>query len=57
MIRCKSVYDFIDVAIDKQGQPWAAYVDICLLGCVEGESGNQGNEGIVGTIVGGPRLR
>lgn len=56
-IRCKSVYDFIDVAIDKQGRPWAAYVDICLLGCVEGESGNQGNDGILGTIVGGPRLR
>jgi hypothetical protein len=57
-IRCKSVYDFIDVVIDKQGRPWAAYVDICLLGCATGESQtNQGNEGVVGTIVGGPKLR
>ena len=57
-IRCKSVYDFIDVVIDKQGRPWAAYVDICLLGCATGDSKtNQGNEGILGTIIGGPNLR
>jgi hypothetical protein len=56
-IRCKGVYDFIDVAIDREGQPWAAYVDICLTTCGEGASGNQGNEGIVGTMLKGPKLR
>jgi hypothetical protein len=56
-IRCKSVYDFIDVGIDADGRAWGAYVDICITTCAKGESGNIGNEAIVGTMVGGPRLR
>ena len=56
-IRCKSVYDFIDVVIDKQGRPWAAYVDICITTCVKEGPNNTGNEGVVGTMAGGPRLR
>ena len=56
-IRCKAVYDFIDVAIDKAGRAWAAYVDACISTCVEKGPDNQGNEGVIGTIVGGPRLR
>lgn len=50
-IRCKAVYDFIDVVLDKRGQPWAAYVDICIATCAEGAAGNQGNEGVVGTLL------
>ena len=56
-IRCKAVYDFIDVSIDRDGRPWAAYVDACMLACVEKGPDNQGNEGFVGTITGGPKLR
>ena len=57
-IRCKAVYDFIDVVIDKGGRAWAAYVDICISACTEkGATENAGNEGVVGTLIGGPRLR
>ena len=56
-IRCKAVYDFIDVSIDRDGQPWAAYVDACILACVEKGPDNQGNEGFIGTVTGGPKLR
>ena len=56
-IRCKAVYDFIDVSIDRRGRPWAAYVDACISTCIEKGPDNQGNEGVVGTIVGGPKLR
>ncbi|MGH2754249.1 MAG: sialidase family protein [Actinomycetota bacterium] len=56
-IRCKAVYDFIDVAIDRQGRPWASYVDACISTCIKEGPANQGNEGFVGTIVGGPKLR
>jgi len=56
-IRCKAVYDFIDVVIDRTGKPWGAYVDICIQQCSTGGTDNQGNEGVVGTIAGGPDLR
>jgi hypothetical protein len=56
-IRCKTVYDFIDVVIDREGRPWGAYVDICIQQCAAGGTNNQGNEGVVGTIAGGPKLR
>ncbi|MGH2809160.1 MAG: sialidase family protein [Actinomycetota bacterium] len=56
-IRCKSVYDFIDVNLDPKGRAWGSYVDICIMSCAKGESDNTGNDAVVGTIVGGPRLR
>ena len=56
-IRCKAVYDFIDVVIDKHGVPWAAYVDICLQQCAEGGTDNMGNEGVLGTMTNAPSLR
>ncbi|MFN2525516.1 MAG: sialidase family protein [Actinomycetota bacterium] len=57
-IRCKAVYDFIDVVIDTKGIPWASLVDICISACATPEgTNNMGNEGVLGTIVGGPRLR
>lgn len=56
-IRCKAVYDFIDVVIDKNGRPWGAYVDICIAACADKGPRNQGNEGLVGTLRKGPQLR
>ncbi|MGH2735465.1 MAG: hypothetical protein ACRDKZ_07795 [Actinomycetota bacterium] len=49
--RCKAAYDFIDVVIDRRGTAWTAIVDGCL-GQTCGSS-----LGVVGHIVGGPRLR
>ncbi|MEA2447421.1 MAG: hypothetical protein QOK47_1058 [Actinomycetota bacterium] len=56
-IRCEAVYDFIDVVIDRLGKPWAIYVDACLNTCADKGTGNSGNEGVLGTLVGSPRLR
>ncbi|MDP9067741.1 MAG: glycoside hydrolase [Actinomycetota bacterium] len=56
-IRCKSVYDFIDVVVDRAGQPWAAYVDICIQVCATKGPSNVGDEGVLGTIVNAPKLR
>jgi len=39
------------------GSPWAAYVDACLATCEKtGQESIHDNEGVVGTLVGGPRL-
>lgn len=56
-IRCKAVYDFLDVVIDRRGRPWAALVDACVNQCSQQGPQNSGNEGVLGTVVGGPRLR
>ena len=56
-IRCKSVYDFIDVVIDKAGRAWTSMVDICIEACAAKGPNNLGDEGILGTVVGGPKLR
>lgn len=44
--RCQAVLDFIDVVIGPDGTPWGAFID-----------GVNGGEGVVGRLVGGPRLR
>lgn len=54
--RCKSVLDFIDVSIDRDGVTWSAWVDGCILACISGTS-SVGNDGVVARLVGGPRLR
>jgi hypothetical protein len=57
-IRCKAVYDFIDIVIDRDGRPWAALVDACVNACTKpGATDNVGDEAAVGTLTGGPRLR
>jgi hypothetical protein len=56
-IRCKAVYDFLDVVIDDRGQAWGSFVDACLNQCALTGPHNSGNEGVLGTFVGGPRLR
>jgi hypothetical protein len=56
--RCGRVLDFIDVEIAPDGQPWAVYVDACKATCEKtGAESIHDNEGIVGTLVGGPKLR
>jgi hypothetical protein len=56
--RCGRVLDFIDVEIAPDGQPWAVYVDACQKTCeATGTESIHDNEGVVGTLVGGPKLR
>ncbi|MGI8775625.1 MAG: sialidase family protein [Actinomycetota bacterium] len=47
--------DFIDLVVDPFGQVWTSFVDECLIICPQG-GGNDGGEGIIGTLVGGKRL-
>ena len=55
--RCGRVLDFIDVEIAPDGSPWGAFVDACLDACEKsGQESIHDNEGIVGTLVGGPTL-
>jgi hypothetical protein len=57
-IRCKAVYDFIGVVIDKQGRPWSSLVDGCVNVCAQpSATTDSGDEGVLGTLVGGPSLR
>ncbi|MGH2808896.1 MAG: sialidase family protein, partial [Actinomycetota bacterium] len=49
--RCDWLLDFMDVAIGPDGTPWASFVDT-----VGGEEPNY-HEGVLGRLVGGPRLR
>lgn len=53
--RCQAVWDFIDIEIGLDGQPYAAFVD----GCPGGELFCEPyiGEGILGRLVGGPPLR
>ncbi|HVF52438.1 MAG TPA: sialidase family protein [Actinomycetota bacterium] len=67
--RCKRVFDFIDVEIAPNGQPWAPVVDHCIEtvfpndvaenNCVTKPLGSQsyGDRGLVGTLIGGPPLK
>ncbi len=55
--RCGRVLDFIDVEIAPDGQPWAVYVDACEAVCEKTKKESiADNNGIVGTLVGGPNL-
>lgn len=53
--RCKAVYDFIDVMIDRQGTTWGAFVDGCMLACLT-STVNTGSEGLIARLDGGPRM-
>jgi hypothetical protein len=55
--RCKAVFDFIDVTIDRNGTTWSAWVDGCITICAASGPSNIGSDGVVGRLVGGPRLR
>jgi hypothetical protein len=53
--RCPGIGDFIDIAIDPKGRPWAAFSDGCTggKGCARPTIG----KGFAGTLVTGPTLR
>jgi hypothetical protein len=56
--RCGRVLDFIDVEIAPDGSPWGAYVDACLATCEKTHVESiHDNEGVIGTLTGGPKLR
>lgn len=56
--RCGRVLDFIDVEIAPDGTPWAAYVDACAAVCEKTHlESDHDNEGLIGTLLGGPNLR
>lgn len=56
--RCGPILDFIDVEISPDGTPYGTFVDACIGPCVKAESAMEnGARGIVGRLVGGPRLR
>jgi hypothetical protein len=51
------VLDFIDVEIAPDGAPWGAYVDACQADCEKTKVESiHDNEGVIGTLVGGPKL-
>ena len=55
--RCHGMNDFIDVEIDAEGRPWAAFVDVCTEACVTDPSVHADKSlGFVGTLVAGPSL-
>jgi hypothetical protein len=55
--RCHGMNDFLDIVIDAEGRPWAAFVDVCVKACVsDPEVHWDENEGAVGTLVEGPSL-
>lgn len=51
------VADFIDIIVDEAGRPWAAFVDVCQEGCALLGLAPDAREGILGTMLQGPRLR
>lgn len=56
--RCGRVLDFIDVNISPDGQAYGSYVDACMETCeATGEEQIEDNQGVLGTLVGGPLLR
>ena len=55
--RCQGAGDFFDVVIGPEGTAWAAFVDACVGRCKDSAVGNNAADGIVGRLMGGPRLR
>ena len=50
--RCRPVFDFIDVVIDRSGDIWSAWVDGCIAICSTTGPGNIGGDGVVGRTFG-----
>ena len=54
--RCSPILDFIDIEISPDGTPYGAFVDACLTACLK--TGQvEGSAGVVGRLLGGPKLR
>lgn len=59
-VRCATLGDFFDVTIDRDGTPWAAFVDGCRKpnDCITTfEAIGVRGEAVVGRLVGGPSLK
>ena len=54
--RCSPILDFIDIEIHPDGTPYGAFVDACLAAC-KSTGQVDGSAGIVGRLLGGPKLR
>ncbi len=54
--RCYDAIDFIDVVIGRDGIPYAAFADSCSGPCT-GPGAKAETSGVMGVLVGGPRLR
>lgn len=56
--RCNGMYDFIDLWIDQDGRPWAAFQDVCTKACVTDPATTHDTpEGLVASLLNGPALR
>lgn len=56
--RCGGLGDFIDMTIDPEGRPWAAFADMCRGACIAGDPPENagGTVAFVGTILQGESL-
>lgn len=54
--RCGGIGDFIDITIDPEGRPWAAFADMCDENCVNGDIGPGSPVAFVGTFAMGASL-
>ncbi|MHB8634473.1 MAG: sialidase family protein [Thermoplasmatota archaeon] len=59
--RCRGVFDFIDVQVDHEGRPWAAFVDTCTVESKCLASGAKADtssdaRGMVASLAVGPDL-
>lgn len=55
--RCPGIYDFMDLDVDADGKPWAAFVDACYDACATPEgtvedNSRGGGHGLVATLAG-----
>jgi hypothetical protein len=56
--RCHGMNDFIEIAIDGQGRPWASFVDTCTQKCVTDPTVKSDKVlGMFATLRAGPALR
>jgi hypothetical protein len=57
--RCPGMYDFLDVVMDKDGRPWAAFVDACIDKCAQPNGlakDSHAYAALVATLAQGPGL-
>jgi hypothetical protein len=56
--RCFGMADFIDIAVDPAGRPWASLVDVCNARCAPDPKLHHDEPiGYLGTLLTGPSLR
>lgn len=56
-IRCGGFGDFIDIAIDPEGRPWAAFGDSCHDKCLKDQTNDDRDLMFIGTLESGRSLR